>query len=196
MLVLDLGAWTLDLLWVTCFLHPCILFNMTYFPVLWLTGNTGAGKTTLAQGLERHFNEELSLENPLARRCIVLDGDDMRATISLGATLSAEDRRQHNLRVARLAEHLRSRGFFVVVAVIAPFASLRAEVESICNPVWVYIKRSGLEHADKPYDIPEAPDFIIDHDQLGIDDAQTILRSFIAGRLLASDTMEKTVLQH
>ncbi len=129
---------------------------------------------------------------------IRIDGDDMRATISLGATLSAEDRRQHNLRVARLAEHLQSRGFFVVVAVIAPFANLRAEVESICNPVWVYIRKSGIEAHDRPYEIPKAPDFVIDNDQLTIDEAQMTLRSFIAGRVMthSRDTMEKTVAQH
>lgn len=154
------------------------------FPILWLTGNTGAGKTTLAQGLETYMNEELSADHPLARRCIVLDGDDMRATISLGATLSAEDRRQHNLRVARLAEHLQSRGFFVVVAVIAPFATARAEVESICHPVWVYIKRAHVADTIRPYEIPEAPACVIDHDQLDISAAQNALQSFVWSRIV------------
>lgn len=167
------------------------------FPILWLTGNTGAGKTTLAVGLENHVNEELAIDHPIARRCIVLDGDDMRATISLGATLSAEDRRQHNLRVARLAEHLQSRGFFVVVAVIAPFATVREEVASLCNPVWVYVQRSNLEGADRPYETPVNPDFIINNDELSIEEAEHVLRSFVCGRLssLSRDTVEETVSQ-
>lgn len=167
------------------------------FPILWLTGNTGAGKTTLAVGLEEHVNEELEIDHPIARRCIVLDGDDMRATISLGATLSAEDRREHNLRVARLAEHLQSRGFFVVVAVIAPFATVREEVASLCNPVWVFVQRSNLEAADRPYETPLNPDFIINNDELSIEEAQTVFRSFVCGRLssLSRDTAEKTVSQ-
>jgi adenylylsulfate kinase-like enzyme len=149
------------------------------FPILWLTGNTGAGKSTLAEGLEKFINEELDALHPLARRLIVLDGDDMRATISTDATLSAEDRRKHNLRVARLADHLRSRGFFVVVAVIAPFESVRKELDEICNPVWVYVKRSGLEKNDRPYEAPENPTLTIDHDELNIEDAQKYLRAFV-----------------
>lgn len=153
------------------------------FPVLWLTGNTGAGKSTLAEGLEHYVNDELDASDPMARRLIVLDGDAMRATISVGATLSAEDRRSHNLRVARLAAHLRDRGFLVVVAVIAPFRSVRDEVSAICDPVWIYVKRSGLDAADKPYEEPASPDFVIDHDLLGIADAQSVLRSYVRGRL-------------
>lgn len=154
-----------------------------HFPILWLTGNTGAGKTTLATGLERYVNEELSVDHSHARRLIVLDGDDMRATISTDATLSPEDRKKHNLRVARLAAHLQSRGFLVVVAVIAPFAAVRADIDALCHPLWIYVRRSGLEADNKPYEAPENPTLVIDHDQLGITDAQSVLRSFVQGRL-------------
>ncbi len=155
---------------------------MNRFPILWLTGNTGAGKSTLADGLERYLNEELATDHPLARRCIVLDGDDMRATISVDETLTPEDRRKHNLRVARLAAHLQSRGFLVVVAVIAPFASVRAELDAICHPVWIYVRRAGLGAADRPYEEPANPDLVIDHDQLSIEGAQDVLRAFVSGR--------------
>lgn len=156
------------------------------FPILWLTGNTGAGKTTLATGLERHVNEELSSDYSYARRLIVLDGDAMRATISTDATLSPEDRKKHNLRVARLAAHLQNRGFLVVVAVIAPFAAVRREIDELCHPLWVYVRRSGLEAANKPYEAPENPTLVIDHDQLAIDDAQRVLRAFMQGRLVSN----------
>lgn len=155
------------------------------FPILWLTGNTGAGKTTLAQGLEAYVNEELSTEHSYARRLIVLDGDDMRATISTDATLSAEDRRKHNLRVARLAAHLQSRGFLVIVAVIAPFASVRSEIDAICHPQWIYVKRSGLSADDRPYEPPIDPALIIDDDTHSIPEAQQLLRSFVQGAMMA-----------
>lgn len=161
------------------------------FPVLWLTGNTGAGKSTLAEGLERYINEELDDSEPVARRLIVLDGDDMRATISVGATLSAEDRRNHNLRVARLAAHLRDRGFLVLVAVIAPFESVREEAGEVCDPVWIYVKRSGLDAADRPYEEPIDADFTIDHDLLGIADAQSVFRSFVRGRVMQDTHVTK-----
>jgi adenylylsulfate kinase-like enzyme len=149
------------------------------FPIVWLTGNTGAGKTTLAFGAREYFNEQLTTEHPAARRIIVLDGDEMRATVSVDEGLSPEDRRKHNLRVARLAKLLQSHGFFVLVAVIAPFSSVRSELDTICNPTWVYVKRSHLEGADRPYEAPEQPAYTIDDDQLSIEEARKQLIGYL-----------------
>jgi len=148
-------------------------------PVLWLTGNTGAGKTTLAEGMQEHFNERLAHEHPLFRRVIVLDGDEMRATISTEETLTAEDRRRHNLRVARLAGLLQSQGFLVLVSVIAPFASVREEIDAICAPHWVFVKRGNLDGADRPYEPPTAPHMVVDNDVLDIDEARALLSRYI-----------------
>lgn len=154
------------------------------FPVLWLTGNAGAGKTTLAEGLERYVNHELDPAHAIARRLIVLDGDAMRETISQGLGFGVEDRREHNVRVARLAAHLRERGFLVAVSVIAPFAAVRAEIDAVCAPAWIHVRRSGLDAADRPYEPPTDAVLTIDHDLLGIADAQSVLRSFVRGRLI------------
>lgn len=153
----------------------------TRFPVIWLTGNSGAGKTTLAFGMRDYFNERADLSSPLARRVVVLDGDEMRSTVSLNEGLSPEDRRNHNLRVARLAELLSEHGFLVIVAVIAPFEKVREELKGICDPVWVYVKRSGLEGSDRPYEPPESPSFVIDNDALSIEEAAQSLSSFLRG---------------
>ena len=149
------------------------------FPVVWLTGNTGAGKTTLAFGMKEYFNELLETSDPAARRIVVLDGDEMRATVSRDEGMSPEDRRKHNLRVARLASLMSEHGFLVIVAVIAPFAEVRKELQVICDPLWVYVKRSGLGAADKPYEAPEHPDLTIDNDVLSIEDGQQKLKQFI-----------------
>lgn len=149
------------------------------FPVVWLTGNTGAGKTTLAQEMERHFNEAGDAPHPLARRIIVLDGDDMRATISTEETLSADDRRTHNLRVARLAALFAKKGFLPLVAVIAPFASVRQEIDALCAPRWVHLKRSGLSSPEKPYEPPVSPSLTLNIDMLSIEKASSVLRQFL-----------------
>ena len=149
------------------------------FPVIWLTGNTGAGKSTLAFAMRELFNSRAPLDHPLSRRIIVLDGDEMRASISVDEGLSPEDRRRHNLRVARLAKLLHEAGNLVIVAVIAPFERVRSETNAICSPLWVYIKRSGLEAHDRPYEPPVSPDAIIDNDTLGIEAAQEQLRQFL-----------------
>lgn len=109
--------------------------------IIWLTGNTGAGKTTLAYKLNKIID------------AVVLDGDEMRESISLGAGFTKEAREEHNLRVARLAKVL-NRQMDVIVSVIAPFSSTREKISEICNPIWIYLKSPDLG-ADKPYEEPK-----------------------------------------
>jgi adenylylsulfate kinase len=151
------------------------------FPVLWLTGNTDAGKTTLAYGLKNAYDARP--ESPLYHRIVVLDGDEMRSSISTEESLSAADRRRHNLRVARLAAVLRQQGFLVIIAVIAPFASVRDEVDAICNPLWIYVKRTLPASVDKPYEPPAKPHCTVDNDAMGIDEALRAGCEFVEGML-------------
>ena len=111
--------------------------------IIWLTGNSGAGKTTLADMLCKDDG------------WIKLDGDEMRSSISLGAGFSKADREEHNLRVARLAKVLHKQQFNIVISVIAPFRSTREKINSIIPECrWVYIKRDGLDKPDRPYEEP------------------------------------------
>lgn len=112
--------------------------------IVWLTGNSGAGKTTIAKLLAPRI------------RAVILDGDEMRDSISLGAGFSLEDRLEHNLRVARLAREL-VKQTNVVVSVIAPTKAIRAAIMQIVQPEWVYLKRT-LEWGDsRPYQPPVRP---------------------------------------
>lgn len=117
--------------------------------VVWFTGNMGSGKTSLAYLLKERLNG------------IVLDGDEMRASISLGAGFSRGQREEHNLRVARLASVLHSQGHNVIVSVIAPFRETRKKIDEICDPYWIYIK-GGAIGLDKPYEPPLKPEITID----------------------------------
>ncbi|MBU0766669.1 adenylyl-sulfate kinase [Patescibacteria group bacterium] len=139
---------------------------MKRFPVIWLTGNSGSGKTTIAYGVRDHFNENPEIDSPLARRIVILDGDEMRNSVSVDEGLSTEDRKKHNLRVARLANLMSEHGFLVLVSVIAPFEKVRNELQLICDPKWIYLKRKGLEGDDKPYEPPASPDLTLDNDVL------------------------------
>ncbi len=159
------------------------------FPILWLTGNSGAGKTTLAEGFEQHWNKRHSDEHhPWSRRILVLDGDEMRSTISTENSLSKEGRRLHNLRVARLADLMQRKGFLVVVAVIAPFQDVREEIDALCCPLWIYIKRSSPVAADRPYEIPKNAALTIDNDLLtkeeGLVTLLTYARGYETGRVM------------
>lgn len=117
--------------------------------VVWLTGNTRSGKTSLAYLLKERLN------------AIVLDGDEMRDSISLGAGFNRKDREEHYLRVARLAKVLVNQEYNVVVSVIAAFKESRAKITEMINPFWIYI-RGGESGPDKPYEVPEFPDLVID----------------------------------
>lgn len=162
-------------------------------PIVWLTGNSGAGKTTLAQGL-KSFYDALPA-HPLYRKVLILDGDEMRASISMNETFTPEDRRRHNLRVARLATVMRSQGFLVIVSVIAPFEKVRAEIDDVCQPCWVYLKRSNLDHADRPYEPPTMPQLMIDNDINGIDDTRRIASEFL-GVMLEQKSVTTLVSAH
>jgi adenylylsulfate kinase len=110
--------------------------------ILWLTGNSDSGKTTLAKKL-------------MSKNTVLLDGDVTR-TVWPGLTMSKEDRWEQGLRNARLAVMLESQGFTVVVSVIAPYENLRREIETICGCKWIYVE-GGETGSEYPYEIPSNP---------------------------------------
>lgn len=110
--------------------------------IIWLTGQSGAGKTTLAYGIAKELDY------------IVLDGDEMRDSISLGAGFSREDRREHNLKISRLAKIL-SEQTNVIVSVIAPMEEVRKDITEICNPNWIYLKRDIPDREGHFYEEPK-----------------------------------------
>lgn len=139
------------------------------FKILWLTGNSGSGKTTLGRILRDRLNKDKN-------SAILLDGDEMRSSISLGAGFSREDREEHNLRCARLAKVLQSQGFHIIVSIIAPFQETRDKIDDILENVkWIYVKRDLLIDVNKPYEIPHNPDIIIDTDKLTIDESINLI---------------------
>ena len=89
--------------------------------VWWVYGETGSGKTTLA--------DRISYQ----RNAIRLDADEIRPAICEDLGYSAEDRRKNNLRIARLAHLLDKQGFDVVVSTICPYEDLRDLVYWVCK---------------------------------------------------------------
>ena len=116
--------------------------------ILWFTGQSGAGKSALADVVAPHIG------------AVILDNDEMRESLAKGTGFSKEDRHAHNLRVARFAGSLAKRTP-VIVSVIAPFEETRGQVNDIIKPIWVYIKRELPSTEDRPYEAPLSPDLVI-----------------------------------
>jgi len=138
------------------------------YRIVWLTGNSGAGKTTLANSIKEEYPQ-----------VVILDGDDMRSSISLEEGFSTSDRKRHNLKVARLAKVFQDSGLPVIVSVIAPHKKTRIDVDEVCDPAWVYIERDGLDAPDKPYEAPKYPDLILDHNNFGEVESSNRLKRFL-----------------
>jgi adenylyl-sulfate kinase len=88
---------------------------------LWLTGLSGAGKTTLAAGLRDAL---------IARghRVEVLDGDEVRKNLSAGLGFSKEDRDTNVRRIGYVARLLSRNGVVAIAAAISPYRDTRDEV--------------------------------------------------------------------
>lgn len=102
--------------------------------VLWFTGLSGAGKTTIAEGLAAGLRAR-------GLRVDVLDGDDLRQGLCRDLGYTPAERERHAERVAFVAERLSRHGVIVIVSLIAPYRSLRRRArEVIPRFVEVYVK--------------------------------------------------------
>jgi adenylyl-sulfate kinase len=100
---------------------------------LWLTGMSGAGKSTIADELMAGFHAA-------GARVELLDGDVVRTNLSQGLGFSREDRDTNIRRIGFVSELLSRNGVIVVVAAISPYRSTREEVKArIGNFVEVYV---------------------------------------------------------
>jgi adenylylsulfate kinase len=88
---------------------------------IWLTGLSGAGKTTITQALEKRLLAgSYSIE--------VLDGDVVRTNLTKGLGFSKEDRDENIRRIGFVANLLTRHGVIVLVSAISPYREIREEV--------------------------------------------------------------------
>ena len=101
--------------------------------VVWLTGLSGSGKTTIARTIED------ALKNR-SRSVVVLDGDEIRRHLSPDLGFSKRDRELNVERVAYLSHILSRSGIITIVALISPFRTSRDHARKLIGDfveVWV-----------------------------------------------------------
>lgn len=166
---------------------------------VWLTGLPSAGKTTLA----RAAAEELTAAG---RDVQVLDGDEVRETLSRDLGFSRADRDTQVLRTGYVARLLALHGVTVLAPFIAPYGHARAEVRAqheqagipfvevhVAAPVEVCAERdvkglyarqrageiSHLTGVDDPYEAPPTPELRVDTDRLSLIESTRLLVSLV-----------------
>lgn len=91
---------------------------------IWLTGLSGAGKTTIAHATERLLRQ-------VGVMCCVIDGDQLRAGLSCDLGHSREDRGEQTRRAAHVAMMLVDAGVVAIVALISPYATDRERAREL-----------------------------------------------------------------
>jgi adenylylsulfate kinase len=126
------------------YLFDLIWFKMVYNYkpcVIWLTGLSGSGKTTIANGLFEKLKEK-------NMKCVILDGDEIRTIFPL-IGFDKVSRINHNINVGYMASLLEKQGYIVIVSLISPFAEARDRCRTLINNfIEVHLKTS-LEVCEK-----------------------------------------------
>src|SRR5438270_9828888 len=112
---------------------------------VWITGLSGAGKSTIAARLAAALRET-------GRKVEILDGDEARATLNSDLGFSKEARDANIRRIGYVARLLARNGVDVIVAAISPYRAVRDEVRAAieaegCGFVEVYARCSLAELA-------------------------------------------------
>lgn len=148
---------------------------------LWLTGVSGAGKSTISRLLEKHLRA-------CGKKVEVLDGDVVRTNLSKGLGFSKEDRDENIRRIGFVCELLARNGVVAIAAAISPYRAVREQVRAriphfvevyLHCPVEVLVERdvkglykkalageiSHFTGISDPYEPPLAPEVTIDSSQ-------------------------------
>ena len=164
--------------------------------IVWLTGLSGAGKSTIAKNVEKKlFQKNINV--------FTLDGDNLRIGLNKNLDFSPKDRTENIRRTAEVANLFTKAGFIVLVSLISPYRSERKKARDIRPEVFreIYIEASlevcserdakGLYAKAKkgeienftgissPYEPPELPNLVINTSKCSIEESVKKLEKYI-----------------
>jgi adenylylsulfate kinase len=168
--------------------------------ILWFTGLSGSGKSTIAHRLE----EELF---KLGIRTYVLDGDNIRTGLNKDLGFSPEDREENIRRIGEVAKLFVDAGIVVLTAFISPYRKDRKFVRNLVDKdefIEIYVKcpievcerrdvkglyekaRRGIikqfTGIDDPYEEPEDPEIVVETDRMSVDECVNKILKYLFDR--------------
>lgn len=166
--------------------------------VIWFTGLSGSGKTTVANALEQELHK-------LSFRTYLLDGDNVRHGLSNDLGFSDGDRTENIRRIGEVSKLFIDAGVMVLATFISPFLTDRKFVRNIVNEtefIEIHIEcplelceqrdvkglykkaRAGeikqFTGIDSPYEKPHNPEIVIDTSKLTIDESVAEIISYLS----------------
>src|SRR5881227_1397209 len=178
--------------------------------VVWFTGLSGAGKSTIAQALERELFAR-------GMQTYVLDGDNIRHGLNSNLGFSPEDRVENIRRVSEVAKLMADSGVVAITAFISPYRMDRRRAREIVlegnaefvevfvdaplavcearDPKNLYKKARAGEIRDftgigAPYEAPEDPEIVVHTDQQTVDESVATILEQLLPRLRAEEASE------
>jgi bifunctional enzyme CysN/CysC len=165
--------------------------------VLWLTGLSGAGKSTIANRIEKQLAAQ-------GRHTYLLDGDNVRHGLNKDLGFAAQDRVENIRRVAEVSRLMVDAGLIVLVSFIAPFRAERRMARALFEPgeffevfvdtplavaegrdakgLYRKARRGELKNftgIDSPYETPEGAEIRIDTTKLSAEEAADLVVSHL-----------------
>lgn len=156
--------------------------------MIWLTGLSGSGKSTVATALQSHLFKE-------GIHVYLLDGDNLRHGINRNLSFEAKDRKENIRRAAEVGKLFVDAGFVVIAALISPYEADRKQARALFNkdefievhvkcpidvcesrdPKGLYKKARNGEIKNftgihQPYEEPQNPEITIHTNELSIDE--------------------------
>ena len=174
--------------------------------ILWFTGLSGSGKSTIAHRVERTLIERGAF-------AYVLDGDNVRHGLNSDLGFSPEDRVENIRRIGEVARLFADAGALVVSAFISPYRKDRDRVRALMGPgefIEVFVdtplevceardpkglykkarsgEMSGLTGLDAPYQPPDEPEIHLKTLNLSVDEAAGRVISYLEREKILGDS--------
>ncbi|HJM16461.1 MAG TPA: adenylyl-sulfate kinase [Flavobacteriales bacterium] len=157
--------------------------------VIWMTGLSGSGKTTIAKGVERYLHSQRILNQ-------LLDGDNIRVGISNNLSFSSADRSENIRRISEVSKLFMNCGIITLNCFVSPTIAIRQIAKDIIgeeNFIEIYINASVETCEDRdvkglykkarkgeienftgissPFEDPESPDLEVNTSELSIEES-------------------------